>query len=61
MGCRLSCLCSNVGDALGEGGAAQVTPVDPSCVPVDEEPPSFILNLRAGDEETVVYPSVCSK
>lgn len=50
-----------MGDALGEGGATQVTPVNPSCVPGDEEPSSFILNLRAGDEETVVYPSVCSK
>lgn len=46
--------------AAGVGGAAQVIPVKPLCVLVDEEPPSYILSNRSRDEENVVYCSTHS-
>ena len=55
MGCRPANLGSNVVDA------SQVIPATRSCVLVDEEPPSFILDSRARDEENIVSPSVHSK
>lgn len=42
----------------GAGGAAQVIPGNSSRVLVDKEPPSYILNTRARDDENVVYHSV---
>ena len=44
--------------AAGDGGAAQVILRNPSHVLVDEEPPSYILNTRARDEENVAHHSV---
>lgn len=52
MGCRPASLASNVVDA------SQVVPATRSRVLVDEEPPSFILDSRARDEENTVPPSV---